>query len=71
MATISSVQAQNLAPAQPIFGLHPFNLNGSIGLYVPGELTLDDHAQHMYNDFVYDVPLPSESGQLYLVTVGH
>ncbi|KIM66831.1 hypothetical protein SCLCIDRAFT_109344, partial [Scleroderma citrinum Foug A] len=26
--------------------------------------------QCMYNSFVYDIPLPSASGQLYLVTVG-
>ena len=57
-------------------GPHPFNPsdpinpNGPIGLYIPGELTLDGHAQCMYNGFVYDVPLPSENGQLYLVTVG-
>ena len=78
--TMSSGQVQYLAPHRPTSGLvpgpHPFdpndwiNLNGPIGLYVPGELTLDGHVQCMYNSFVYDIPLPSASGQLYLVTVG-
>lgn len=69
--SISGGPTPDLAP-----GPHPFNPsdrinpNGPIGLYVPGELTLDGHAQCMYNGFVYDVPLPSENGQLYLVTVG-
>ncbi|KIM68031.1 hypothetical protein SCLCIDRAFT_53872, partial [Scleroderma citrinum Foug A] len=26
--------------------------------------------QHVYNGFVYDVPLPCKTGQLYLITVG-
>lgn len=77
---MSSGQVQYLAPRRPTSGLvpgpHPFdpndriNLNGPIGLYIPGELTLDGHVQCMYNSFVYDIPLPSASGQLYLVTVG-
>ena len=69
--SISGGPTPDLAP-----GPHPFNPsdrinpNGPIGLYVPGKLTLDGHAQCMYNGFVYDIPLPSENGQLYLVTIG-
>ncbi|KIM59857.1 hypothetical protein SCLCIDRAFT_44578, partial [Scleroderma citrinum Foug A] len=29
------------------------------------------HAQRIYNGFVYNIPLPCETGQLYLITVGH
>ncbi|KIM50667.1 hypothetical protein SCLCIDRAFT_34092 [Scleroderma citrinum Foug A] len=60
--TMSSGQVQYLAPRRPTSGLvpgpHPFdpndqiNPNGPIGLYVPGELTLDGHAQRMYNGFL-------------------
>ena len=75
------VQPQHFAPHQPtsslVSGPHPINPNssinpnGPIGTFVPGELTLDGHAQRVYNGFVYDVPLPCETGQLYLITVGH
>ena len=46
------------------------NPNGPFGSFTPGELSLDRHTQRIHNGFVYDVPLPGETGQLYLVTVG-
>ena len=65
-----SISSQPTPNAGLATGPHLFNLsnlinpNGPIGLYIPGELTLDEHA-------IYNIPLPSENGQLYLVTVGH
>jgi len=74
MYTSSPAQAQHFASRQPTFSSasapHPINPNGPISSFTPGELTLDSHAQRVYNGFVYDVPLPGETGQLYLVTVG-
>ena len=48
-----------------------FNPNGPFCLFVPGELTLDGRVQVMYNDFLYDLPGPEDTGQLYLITRGH
>ena len=80
ICTSSPVQPQHFTPHQPtsslVSGPHPINPNssinpnGPIGTFVPGELTLDGHTQCVYNGFVYDIPLPCETGQLYLITVG-
>ena len=74
MYTSSPVQAQHFASRQPTSNLasgpHPINPNSLIGSFTPGKLTLNSHAQCVYNGFTYDVPLPGEMGQLYLVTVG-
>ena len=43
---------------------------GPISLFVPGGLTLDGRVQHMYNDFLFDVPHPGATGRLYLITRG-
>jgi len=81
MYTSSPVQAQYFASHQPTSSLAPspcpidlnisINPNGLIGSFTPGELSLDGHAQHVYNGFIYNIPLPGKTGQLYLVTVGH
>ncbi|KIM67519.1 hypothetical protein SCLCIDRAFT_21051 [Scleroderma citrinum Foug A] len=78
--TSSSVQAQFFASRQLTPSLatspHPIdpnsliNPNGLFGSFTPGKLSLDSHTQHIHNGFVYNVPLPGETGQLYLVTVG-
>jgi len=47
-----------------------FNPNGPFSLFIPGELTLDSHMQAMYNNFIYDLPGPEDTGQLYLITRG-
>ena len=79
--TSSPAQPQRFVPRRPtsslVSGPHPINPNsptnpnGLIGSFIPGELTLNGHAQRIYNGFVYNVPLPCETGQLYLITVGH
>jgi len=76
MYTSSPAQAQHFASHQPTPSLasspiNPINPNGPIGSFSPGKLSLDGHAQHVYNGFIYDIPLPGETGQLYLVTIGH
>jgi len=80
MYTSLPAQAQHFASCQPTFSLAsaphpinpntPINPNGPISSFTPGKLTLDAHAQRVYNGFIYNVPLPGQTGQLYLVTVG-
>ena len=80
MYTSLPAQAQLFASCQPTPSLassphlidpsSPINPNGPLDSFTPGKLSSDGHAQRVYNGFVYDVPLPGETGQLYLVTVG-
>jgi hypothetical protein len=46
------------------------NPRGPISLFVPGGLTLDGWVQHMYNNFLFDIPHPGAQGRLYLITCG-
>ena len=39
-------------------------------LFVPGGLSLDSHRQQKYNNYIFDIPSPTATGQLYLVTHG-
>ena len=46
------------------------NPTGPINKFVPGGLSLDGFRQHMYNGFIFDVPLHNYKGSVYLVTRG-
>ena len=50
--------------------LPKMNPKGPVELFVPGTLTLDGHGWHQYNGFVFDLPAPDATGEVYLVTRG-
>ena len=39
-------------------------------LFVPGGLSLDSHRQQKYNKYIFNIPSPTATGQLYLITHG-
>ena len=46
------------------------NPKGPIKLFIPSQLTHDGHRQHMYNGFVFNLPPPDSTGEIYLVICG-